>query len=114
MRRRKFLEYVLDSTGYLKEAERMLIVDFISEINESFTDDLLKEILKDEGTLNLKKLVKLYEKLLTIESTRLAEKTTLKLKTAERYAYDHFELLKAFYFMKLKSGKILKEPTCKA
>lgn len=114
MRRRKFLEYVLDSTGYLKETERMLIVDFISEINESFTDELLKEILKDEGTLNLKKLVKLYEKLLNIESTRLAEKTTLKIKTSERYAYDHFELLRAFYFVKLKSGKILKEPTCKA
>lgn len=115
MEKREFLEYLLDNTSYLKDLEKKLLVEFVSRINESFLKDLFSLLLESKSMVNLKNLSQAYEELLNDEALRLARLSKINFKDKDlRYQYDPLELLKSFYYEKLKNNKIKKGKLCKA
>lgn len=115
MKIEEFLEYLLDNASYLKEVEKKLLCHFVNSLNESFLDALFAELLKEQSAINLKNLSRIYEGLLNDESLRLARLSKINFKDKElRYKYDPLELLRSFYYEKLKNNKMKKGSLCKA
>ncbi|WP_289778153.1 hypothetical protein [Campylobacter felis] len=108
MNKKEFLEYIIDNVSYLNIVEKRLLCEFIVGLNESFIKALFQRALS-ERVLNLKSLNALYDELLNEEALRLARNSKINFKSQnDRYKYDPLELLKSYYYEKLKNNSLKK------
>lgn len=108
MNKNEFLEYLLDNVNYLNVVEKKLLVEFVSKINESFLNELFNKLLESK-IINLKTLNALYLELLENEALKLARVSKINFNDKnDRYKYDPLELLKQYYFNKLKNNELKK------
>ncbi|EGB2778945.1 hypothetical protein H7D78_001725 [Campylobacter upsaliensis] len=108
MSKKEFLEYIIDNVAYLNSVEKRLLADFISALNESFIKALFEAVLRQKN-INLKSLNALYDELLNEEALRLARNSKINFKSQnDRYKYDPLELLRSYYYEKLKNNSLKK------
>ncbi|MDL0146515.1 hypothetical protein NYG95_02505 [Campylobacter felis] len=108
MNKKEFLEYIIDNVSYLNIVEKRLLCEFIVGLNESFIKALFQRALS-ERVINLKSLNALYDELLNEEALRLARNSKINFKSQnDRYKYDPLELLKSYYYEKLKNNSLKK------
>lgn len=108
MNKKEFLEYIIDNVSYLNIVEKRLLCEFIVGLNESFIKALFQRALS-ERVINLKSLNALYDELLNEEALRLARNSKINFKNQnDRYKYDPLELLKSYYYEKLKNNSFKK------
>ncbi|MDL0110189.1 hypothetical protein NYG92_05410 [Campylobacter felis] len=108
MNKKEFLEYIIDNVSYLNIVEKRLLCEFIVGLNESFIKALFQRALS-ERAINLKSLNALYDELLNEEALRLARNSKINFKSQnDRYKYDPLELLKSYYYEKLKNNSLKK------
>ncbi|MDL0107850.1 hypothetical protein NYG93_01960 [Campylobacter felis] len=108
MNKKEFLEYIIDNVSYLNIVEKRLLCEFIVGLNESFIKALFQRALS-ERVINLKSLNALYDELLNEEALRLARNSKINFKSQnDRYKYDPLELLKSYYYEKLKNNSLQK------
>ncbi|MDL0101626.1 hypothetical protein [Campylobacter felis] len=108
MNKKEFLEYIIDNVSYLNIVEKRLLCEFIVGLNESFIKALFERALS-ERVINLKSLNALYDELLNEEALRLARNSKINFKNQnDRYKYDPLELLKSYYYEKLKNNSFKK------
>lgn len=108
MSKKEFLEYIIDNVAYLNSVEKRLLADFISALNESFIKALFEAVLRQKN-INLKSLNNLYDELLNEEALRLARNSKINFKSQnDRYKYDPLELLRSYYYEKLKNNSLKK------
>lgn len=108
MSKKEFLEYIIDNISYLNEVEKRLLCEFVMGLNESFIKALFERAL-GERVINLKSLNGLYDTLLDEEALRLARNSKIAFKDKnDRYKYDPQELLRSYYYEKLKNNSLKK------
>lgn len=108
MNKKEFLEYIIDNVSYLNSVEKKLLCEFVMRLNESFLKELFKRALGG-GLINLKSLNALYDELLNEEALRLARNSKINFKSQnDRYKYDPLELLRSYYYEKLKNNSLKK------
>ena len=108
MSKKEFLEYIIDNVSYLNSVEKRLLCEFVTRLNESFIKALFQRAL-GERVINLKSLNALYDELLNEEALRLARNSKINFKSQnDRYKYDPLELLRSYYYEKLKNNSLKK------
>lgn len=108
MNKKEFLEYIIDNVSYLNEVEKRLLCEFVMRLNESFIKALFERAL-GERVINLKSLNHLYDTLLDEEALKLARNSKIAFKDInDRYKYDPLELLRSYYYEKLKNNSLKK------